>query len=291
MYTFHENVINREAYSTWGQQLEVTPIKSRVDASFKIIETDRQKTMSIGKTNNNNIKIRTDEKGHVIERIFASNVESVEDNQSVGTIEPEITDSESIQEEHTDLEYKEKVQIKKEGQNRKKKSVKMPLSDTKIQDLLQTINDRARLTKRKLSYKEYSEGSTEEEEDKENKISKKKLMKPGRKPSITRITIPPERITISAIPSGITKMAGVMKPTGQPRVMLERVQQKQLEKSMVQQSEEPPRTSEIEKGVEETQPGDQEGTAKRMGVDQEVAQYLELEAQAESVAETQADSQ
>lgn len=169
-YTFHENIINREIYSTWGKELEVTPVKSRVDASFKIIETEQTKTMTIGKVLNSKLKVQTSEKGHVIDRIFASDIESTEDAQSVKTVEEGTTNNENIDEEQQNITTKDKVE---EKQSIKKKNIKMSLNDEKLQGLLQSINSRTRMVKRKRSYKEDSDISAEEDSYKENKPRKK----------------------------------------------------------------------------------------------------------------------
>lgn len=122
-YNFHENMINRQVYSTWGQQLEVVPIKARVDASFKIVETQKEKTMTIGKLMDNNIQVQTDETGHVIDRIFASDIESIDDTQSIGTME--VTDNENISEDRQKITVENKVNKKDKVQSATKKVPKI----------------------------------------------------------------------------------------------------------------------------------------------------------------------
>lgn len=93
-YTFHENKINKEVYSTWGQELKAIPVRSRINATFQIAKRTNEEYMSIGKKDNGEMKIQTDDKGQFIGKFMASDIESTDEIASTHTQFEDMTDDE-----------------------------------------------------------------------------------------------------------------------------------------------------------------------------------------------------
>lgn len=228
-YTFHENKIDKEIYSTWGQDLKMTPIRSRVDATFTIAKMQNNKEMTLERKTSEEMKVNIDEKGQFIKRFLVSEVESAEETTS--THFEEITDNEG---ENTEIQM-QKTPQKETIIETPIKATETSTKDTKCKLIVNiTLNRKPRKVKRKKSYREDSDESQSESE-KGNRRPTKKMDKAKVNKSVIKdikkviktIFVPPERV-ISVTPGGITKMAGVIRSTGAetPRVVLHRVKRR-----------------------------------------------------------------